>query len=194
MPALAIAAIAVITLLSTGSSSSRYTVVKTGEFFTITGPAKIVHPFGGERLLIATDKDTFNIPWTLAQCSTQVRLENDSVYTFVFTRELRVRHTISILTKVEEHGITIYDREICPIHQRRMSMEMARIKYGLLFHGDDEPSFYAVSCLFPNRRRPFVEGGCVVIAGQSPDSTGVLVCSQCDSAYAKWTRDNPVRK
>jgi hypothetical protein len=189
-----LAMIAAALLLSTNSSSSRYSVVKSGEFFIVTGPAEIKYTYGGERILIATDKDTFEVSWPLGRCSMQECLEYDSIYTFVFARKIRVRDTISVLVRVEKRGIMIFDREICPIHKQRMSMEMARIAYGLLIHKEIESFYYADQCFFPNRRRPFVEGGCVVIVGQSPESTQVYVCAQCDSAFAQWTRDNASRK
>jgi hypothetical protein len=161
--------------------------------YTETGPVKIIRTKGWPRWLVAVGNDTLLAILPIERCSTLTLLKQDSIYTFVYKGKQR-KYNIDELISITQHGVTIYDSRVCPIHHRRMRAEKVPIKYGYLFHSSDDPPPYGYSCEFPYRHCPYIEGGCVVVFGQSPDSTEVLFCSGCDSAFAVWEGNQPVQQ
>ena len=120
-------------------------------------------------------------------------LESNRVYTFTFVEEpikqnrLKKELFVPRISRIEQAGKMIYDREACEVHHSRMERKEVRIIYGLVLPGPDAPSPDTERRLFPHGQEILL-GGCI----STPDRpTGnIYVCSECKKAYAKWKADN----
>jgi hypothetical protein len=91
-----------------------------------------------------------------------------------------VHSTLQILVKLTCDGKVIFDRSVCPVHQKVMARRKVPVSYGL-------PSINEY-CLehFPNFRE-VASGGCVDIGEEK--LTDLYICPSCVAAYRAYIQN-----
>ena len=113
-------------------------------------------------------------------------LDTNQIYTFTLAEKRLKTTSIQKLIRIQQKEKTIYDIEVCEVHQTKMALKEVPIVYGLIIPSVNEPPAKAELELFPHRRE-WYSGGCVV---RSPKTEEVYVCSRCKEAYENWKRDH----
>jgi hypothetical protein len=158
----------------------------------ITAQAKMVPRGDWIYLIIADASHRYELMWAKPpHFSRNIEIEANRVYTFTIVEEKSVWSSLFTprIAKVEENGLTIYDREVCEVHQIKMERKKVPILYGLFRESPGEPAAQVNHELFPHRH-DVVLGGCVV-ERDSPKTDRIYVCRQCRDAYARWKAENP---
>ncbi|MEP6668430.1 MAG: hypothetical protein ABJF10_04715 [Chthoniobacter sp.] len=74
------------------------------------------------------------------------------------------------------------EKDVCPVHQMKMTAQDARIAYGLLAR-DPQPDPDTRAWKFPFARN-WIEGGCVI--SNLPKTGRVFLCLKCVEAEKAW--------
>ncbi len=130
----------------------------------------------------------YSVSWGMPPDVWFVPVTLDTNRTYRFTIMQRPTVGLAKVRKVEENGQTIYDEEICEVHQVRMEHKRVRIRYGLIRPGPNAPDWATERDFFPHGRE-YSLGGCVSMPS-SPKQTKVYVCGACKEAYSLWMRQH----
>lgn len=181
-------------------------------FYSFTAPAIIeTSPDdGGERLIISNGERTFQFFYASHDTGRRLSpypfiLESGKSYTFtieeradevakgnddeVGERGKSTKHLdYFILVRVKDGNHSIFDLEICGVHQCQMDYTEVPIIYGRMVPIKTRPSEEVRLKLFPHYRESIV-GGCIVRPGRKTE--GIYICPKCKLAFEEWKNEHP---
>lgn len=119
-----------------------------------------------------------------------VPLDTNQTYTFTIesVQSGLKGYVFPEVIRIELNGLTVFDHEICEVHQRRMERKRVPIRYGLFISDSTWPSADTERTRFPHYRE-FVPGGCVR-GPRSPKSERLFVCDECKASHSQWKAEN----
>jgi hypothetical protein len=145
------------------------------------------HTLKSVYLILGDTNRTFKIALRMISPDVQfvpISLDTNQVYTFTIQQRPHRDFTVPQLRKVQLDGRTIYDIEVCEIHNAKMDFKEVPIGYGLPGPDPDGLTYQIERRLFPHRRER-VNGGCC-FSDISPKTEKIYVCADCKQAYEKW--------
>lgn len=204
----------VLTLFSSGITAVTAADDRLPSFrsHTFTVPARIERSLhdGGERLFISQGEQTFQFFYASHEAGRRLSpfpfiLEAGKIYTFTveerpFPSLVTQTPTGSepvaeaeyvwypVLIRVMDGETSIFDMEVCEVHQTRMERREVPISFGLPPVMRGLPTLEEEKTLFPHRR-DYVLGGRVSSSGKRTET--MYICSECKAAYDSWRKSHP---
>ena len=163
----------------------------TNPIVTITASPQFEKRGEWRCFVITNSQQKFRL-WALGERSPVpgVSLDTNKVYEFVFTNQPFASTFQPVLIRLRLGGRTIYDLEVCEIHQIKMERKVVPVSYGLIRPGPGEPTPDIEREFFPHWHESAV-GGCV----PGPEkTTEVNVCALCKAAYSEWKQNTKKRR